>query len=73
METVTAQLVYEIQSPRYAGPDVTARFDTLSLTSDGDDRVRISGVRGEPPYRLLAGLAYAFWLGVRAGVHVRRV
>ncbi|MEY9968012.1 hypothetical protein ABIA33_006092 [Streptacidiphilus sp. MAP12-16] len=47
--TVTAQLLYEIGSPRYAGPDVTARFDTIELTEDGPDRVRISGVRGEAP------------------------
>ncbi|MEU5261617.1 acyclic terpene utilization AtuA family protein [Amycolatopsis sp. NPDC021455] len=47
--TVTAQLLYEITGARYAGPDVTTRFDTLSLTQDGPDRVRISGVRGEAP------------------------
>ncbi|HZU58132.1 MAG TPA: acyclic terpene utilization AtuA family protein [Actinocrinis sp.] len=47
--TVTAQLVYEIGGPRYAGPDVTTRFDTITLTEDGPDRVRISGTRGEPP------------------------
>lgn len=47
--TVTAQLLYEIGGPRYAGPDVTARFDTIELTEDGPDRVRIAGVRGEPP------------------------
>ncbi|HEX9697252.1 MAG TPA: acyclic terpene utilization AtuA family protein [Actinomycetota bacterium] len=47
--TVTAQLVYEIASPRYHNPDVTARFDTITLDQDGPDRVRISGVRGEPP------------------------
>jgi hypothetical protein len=48
-ETVTAQLLYEISGARYAGPDVTARFDTITLGADGPDRVRISGVRGEPP------------------------
>jgi hypothetical protein len=48
-ETVTAQLLYEIAGPRYATPDVTARFDTIALAEDGPDRVRISGVRGEPP------------------------
>ncbi|SFF55958.1 acyclic terpene utilization AtuA family protein [Blastococcus tunisiensis] len=48
-DTVTAQLLYEIGGPRYAGPDVVARFDTITLTDDGADRVRISGVRGELP------------------------
>jgi Acyclic terpene utilisation family protein AtuA len=48
-DTVTAQLLYEITGPRYAGPDVVARFDSIELADDGPDRVRISGVRGEPP------------------------
>lgn len=47
--TVTAQLLYEITGARYANPDATARFDTIALSDDGADRVRISGVRGEPP------------------------
>ena len=47
--TVTAQLLYEIASPLYAGPDVVTRFDTIALTDDGPDRVRVSGVRGGPP------------------------
>jgi len=47
--TVTAQLLYEIAGARYPGPDVTARMDTVRLTEDGPDRVRIDGVRGEPP------------------------
>jgi hypothetical protein len=46
--TVTAQLLYEIEGPRYASPDVVARFDALRLSQDGPDRVRIEGVRGEP-------------------------
>ncbi|WNI30059.1 acyclic terpene utilization AtuA family protein [Streptomyces sp. ITFR-6] len=55
--TVTAQLLYETGGARYAGPDVTARLDTVRLSSDGPDRVRISGVRGEaPPPTLKAGL-----------------
>ena len=47
--TVTAQLLYEIGGARYANPDATARFDTIRLAEDGPDRVRISGVLGEPP------------------------
>ena len=47
--TVTAQLLYEIGSPRYLNPDVTARFDTIALSEEGPNRVRISGVVGEPP------------------------
>ena len=55
--TVTAQLLYEIGGARYAGPDVTARFDTISLVEESPDRVRISGVRGEaPPPTLKVGL-----------------
>ncbi len=47
--TVTAQLLYEIDAPDYANPDVVARFDTIALTQVESDRVRISEVRGEPP------------------------
>ena len=55
--TVTAQLLYETGGARYAGPDVTARLDTVRLTQDGPDRVRVDGVRGEaPPPTLKVGL-----------------
>ncbi|MEW2631857.1 acyclic terpene utilization AtuA family protein [Streptomyces sp. NPDC048389] len=55
--TVTAQLLYETGGARYAGPDVTARLDTVRLDPDGPDRVRISGVRGEaPPPTLKVGV-----------------
>jgi hypothetical protein len=47
--TVTAQLLYEVGGARYAGPDAVLRLDSVRLTQDGADRVRISGVRGEPP------------------------
>ncbi len=49
VDTVTAQLLYEIGGARYANPDATLRVDSLTLSDDGPDRVRISGVRGEPP------------------------
>lgn len=55
--TVTAQLLYETGGARYAGPDVTARLDTVRLTQDGPDRVSITGVRGEsPPPTIKVGL-----------------
>jgi hypothetical protein len=49
VDTVKAQLVYEIGGARYAGPDATARFDTVTVEAAGPDRVRLSGARGEPP------------------------
>ncbi len=47
--TITSQLLYEIGSERYLGPDVIARFDTIRLDEVAPDRVRISEVKGEPP------------------------
>ncbi|MDG4822386.1 DUF1446 domain-containing protein [Asanoa sp. WMMD1127] len=49
VETVTAQLLYEIDSPAYLGPDVVTRLDTVRLHAEGPDRVAISGVKGLPP------------------------
>ncbi|WP_189025102.1 acyclic terpene utilization AtuA family protein [Nocardia rhizosphaerihabitans] len=49
VDTVEAQLMYEIQSARYAGPDVTTRLDSITLSQQGKDRVLISGVTGEAP------------------------
>ncbi|MFB1295044.1 acyclic terpene utilization AtuA family protein [Mycobacterium sp. pW049] len=49
VDTVTAQLLYEIGGARYANPDATLRVDSIELTRHGPDRVRISGVRGEAP------------------------
>ncbi|MEI6375484.1 MAG: acyclic terpene utilization AtuA family protein, partial [Actinomycetes bacterium] len=57
--TVTAQLLYEIGGPQYANPDVVARFDSIALEEVGPDRVRVSGVVGEPaPARLKVALNY---------------
>ena len=47
--TVTAQLLYEIAAPLYAGPDVVTDFGSLRLDQQGPDRVRISGARGGAP------------------------
>jgi hypothetical protein len=47
--TVTAQLLYEIGGAEYLNPDVSARFDSIRLTQEGPDRVRVSEVTGTPP------------------------
>lgn len=49
VDTVTAQLVYEIQGEQYLNPDVTTHFSTIELAQEGPDRVRVSGVKGSPP------------------------
>ena len=50
--TVTAQLLYEISSPKYLSPDVIAHFDSLKIKDLGDDKVFISNVKGSPPTSL---------------------
>ncbi|HEY7565178.1 MAG TPA: acyclic terpene utilization AtuA family protein [Acidimicrobiia bacterium] len=47
--TVTAQLLYEIDSTRYVNPDVVAHFDTIHLQQEAPDRVAVSPVVGSPP------------------------
>ena len=65
--TVTSQLLYEIGPPGYLGPDVTARFDTMQLSQEGPDRVRISGTRGErPPGHLKVSMNA--WGGYRSDI-----
>ncbi|MEV4623441.1 acyclic terpene utilization AtuA family protein [Asanoa sp. NPDC049573] len=49
VETVTAQLLYEIGGPAYLGPDVVTRLDTVVVTEQGPDRVALTHVKGNPP------------------------
>ncbi len=49
VDTVTAQLMYEVQSHLYLGPDVTVDLTTIALAQEGEDRVRVSGTRGLAP------------------------
>jgi hypothetical protein len=49
VDTVTAQLMYEVGGPVYLGPDVSTRLDTMAVTHEGPDRVAITGVVGQPP------------------------
>jgi hypothetical protein len=48
IDTVTAQLLYEIGAPEYLGPDVITHFDTIRL-EEHERGVRISGTKGSPP------------------------
>lgn len=48
-DTVTAQLVYEIQDELYLNPDVTVHLDSIELAQQATDRVAITGVKGTPP------------------------
>ena len=59
VETVTAQILYEIDAPAYLTPDVVAHFDTIRLDQVGEDRVGVSGVRGSlAPKDLKAAINY---------------
>ncbi len=58
--TVTSQLLYEIGKPEYDNPDVTARFDTVEIEQTARNRVRLSGIKGQPPPQTLkVAAAYA--------------
>ena len=58
--TVTEQLVYEMGDPHsYITPDVIADFTTIRLAPDGENRVRVSGIKGRPPTdKLKVSIAY---------------
>lgn len=47
--TCTEQLLYEIQGKFYLNCDVTAVIDQAKFTEIGKDRVRMSGITGQPP------------------------
>lgn len=63
VDTITAQLLYEVGPPGYLNPDVVAQLDTVCLTPDGHDRVRITDVRGSapPPTTKVAMTALGAW------------
>ncbi len=63
VDTVTAQLLYEIGAPGYLNPDVIARLDTARLTQTAVDRVRIDGVQGSapPPTTKVAMTSFGAW------------
>ncbi len=49
LQTVKEQLLYELGDPNsYITPDCIADFTSIRLDEEGDQRVRISGVKGKP-------------------------
>ena len=60
-KTVKEQLIYEMGDPgAYITPEVIARFDTICAHEEKPNRVRVSGVRGEPPTGFLkVSMSYA--------------
>jgi hypothetical protein len=65
VHTVTEQLLYEMGAPAYIAPDCVARFDSIQLEQDGEDRVKVSGIKGAPmPEKLKVSVS--FTSGARA-------
>jgi hypothetical protein len=66
VQSVTEQLVYEMGDPRsYITPDVIADFTTIQLASDGENRVRVRGIRGAPSTEFLK-VSIAYRAGFKA-------
>ncbi len=72
--TVTEQLMYEMGDPEnYITPDGIADFTTIRLEADGENRVRVHGIKGKPAtefykvsvsfadgFKAVGGLIYAW-------------
>ena len=65
VHTISEQLLYEMGAPQYLAPDCIARFDSIRLTQDGPDRVKVAGIVGEPPPEKLK-VSVSFSHGYRA-------
>ena len=81
--TVVEQMIYEVSDPQaYFAPDVVADFSAANFEQIGDDRVRVTNVRGYPPtgsYKVCAtfnegwrGQIYQPIVGINATGKARR-
>jgi len=61
VNSVKEQVVYEMGNPKsYISPDVIADFSTIQLTDDGENRVKVHGVKGYPSTHFYkVSIAYA--------------
>ncbi|HEX6124009.1 MAG TPA: acyclic terpene utilization AtuA family protein [Pyrinomonadaceae bacterium] len=49
VQSVKEQLLYEMGDPKaYITPDVVADFSSINLSPEGNDRVRVFGIKGNP-------------------------
>jgi hypothetical protein len=60
VESVTEQCLYEMGDPHaYITPDCVADFTTIQLERQGEDRVRVHGIKGKPATEFLkVSIAY---------------
>ena len=61
VDSVKEQLLYELGDPqRYITPDCVADFTSVRLAADGENRVRVTGIRGgSRPPSLKLSISYA--------------
>lgn len=74
--TVAEQLLYEIGDPaRYALPDVVCDFTQVRIENNGDERVRVTGARGQPPsdvYKVTATFQKGFQIAIMMAIRGQR-
>lgn len=68
IDTVKAQLIYEIQGPFYLNPDVVAKIDQARFVELSPDRVEVRGIVGFPP-PLTNKVAFFFHGGCQAEIN----
>ncbi|KAJ5657890.1 DUF1446 domain-containing protein [Penicillium longicatenatum] len=49
VDTVRSQFLYELQGTTYLNSDVSAHIANVQVKDVGEDRIRVTGIRGSPP------------------------